>query len=100
MKLTNEDIESLYNLPHVKDLELEWFDLKDVDITKFLNINKNKTIQFLDLKDCFFSLKDNEIRSILKGKGYEVVDGSDYWILWSGVDIYDIMDDGRLKNCH
>ena len=100
MKLTNEDIESLYNLPFVKELDLKRFDLKDVDITKFLNINKNKTIKILDLWDCFFSLKDNEIRSIIKGKGYEVVEGSDYWILWPGVDIYDIIDDGRLKNCH
>lgn len=100
MKLTDEDIESLYKLPNVKQLDLKWFNLKEVDFTKLLNINNNKTMQFLDLNNCRFSLSNDEIVSIVNKNGYKVEEGTDFWILWPGVDIYDIIDDGRLKNCH
>lgn len=101
MKLTNEDIESLYNLPYVKQLDLERFDLKAVDINKFLGINNNKTMEFLDLRHCYFDTYDKkQIAARITNKEYTVDIDTNIWILWPGVDIYDIIDDGRLKNCH
>lgn len=95
MQLTNEDIESLYNLPYVKELTLDWFDLKNVDIPKLFNINKNKTIKCLNIYRCSFSLSDEEILSIIEEKGYKVIDGTSFDIVWPGINPDDLFDNER-----
>ena len=91
MKLTNEDIESLYNLPFVKELDLKRFDLKDVDINKFLGINNNKTIQMVFFDNCFFDTFDDEkIKARITQKEYTVGIYPQLWIAWPGVNPDDI----------
>lgn len=93
MKLTNEDIESLYNLPCVKQLDLKRFDLTDVDINKFLEINKNRTMEFLDLNDCSFDTFDDEkVVTRITNKEYTVGIHPSIWIAWPGVNPDEIFE--------
>ena len=91
-KLTNADIESLNNLKKMNDLTLSNFDLTEVDLTKFLEINTGQEMKVVCLDGCKFSQSYEEIKSLLSREGYTVGTAAGVWITWPGVDPHSIFE--------